>query len=72
MEIDGRGAVEMKRSLQEAYNRYWTARNHAEGQAACYEILLKGGIDGYPNVGKVRQWIARKLRALAALVDRFD
>src|SRR5262249_52285411 len=59
-------------SLSAAYNRYWSAKNHAEHQAAHYEILLKGGRDGYPNVGPFRQWIARKLRALATWVDKFE
>ena len=61
-------------SLPAAYDRYWAARNYAEQQAAVYEILLKGGRDGYPNtaVGEWRRSIARGLRWLAWKMDQFE
>jgi hypothetical protein len=59
-------------TLPRAYIRYWSTSNPAQERAAYYEILLKGGKDDYPNVGKYRQWAARKLRQLAAWVDKFD
>lgn len=58
--------------LRESYARYWGAKTHFEEKAAVYEIMLKGGVEGYPTVGLIRSWIARKLRWLAMLVDGFE
>lgn len=58
-------------SLGGAYDRYWKAKNHDEQRAAYLEILLRGGRDGYPTAGELRQRIARILRRLAARIDGF-
>lgn len=55
--------------LQEAYSRYWTAKNRTEDRAAYYEILLLGGKDGY-GVGGWRGAVARALRWLAVRIER--
>lgn len=60
------------RSLRAAYDRYGGAKSHIEQQAALYEIILKGGKDGYSAAGPLRSWLARKLRRLAMIVDGFE
>lgn len=56
-------------NLSEALDAYWNANSPRENQAAYHEILLFGGMDGYPNYGPIRTLFARWLRKLALRVD---
>ena len=55
--------------LPSAYEAYWAAKNRREHQAACHEILLFGGVDGYRSGW--RMVVARWLRKLALLIEQF-
>ena len=56
--------------LDSALGAYWTASNLREEQAAYHEILLFGGNDGWTSHGSRKAWVIRKLRQLAAWLDR--
>lgn len=56
--------------LDSAYRVYWDAPTRTHEAAAYWEIIARGGQDGYPNGGPVRQAVGRWLRRLAAWVER--
>lgn len=56
-------------NLAQATDAYRAAHSPREEQAAYHEMLLFGGRDGYPNVGRFRQAVARALRRLACKVS---
>jgi hypothetical protein len=60
----------MRAELKVAYDRYWSAKNPRDEQAAYHEILLFGGNDGY-GAGGWRSWTARQLRRLALWIDQY-
>lgn len=51
--------------LDTALAAYWSATSSREDTAAYHQILLFGGVDGYPDYGPWRTTIARWLRKLA-------
>jgi hypothetical protein len=55
--------------LRHALAAYWDSKNHREQQAAYHEILLFGGLDGYPNYPGWRTVLARMLRKVALWVE---
>lgn len=54
--------------LDTAMQAYWSATTTREDTAAYHQILLFGGVDGYPDYGKTRTTIARWLRKAALWV----
>lgn len=56
-------------NLETALQAYWSATTSREDTAAYHQILLFGGVDGYPSYGMVRTTIARWLRKAALRID---
>ena len=56
-------------NLDTALQAYWAAQSPQEDTAAYHQILLFGGIDGYPSQRPWRITLARWLRKLALRVD---
>lgn len=56
--------------LESALKAYWSARSRREDQAAYHEILLFGGVDGYPSHGPARTAVIRGLRRIALWLER--
>jgi hypothetical protein len=56
--------------LDSALEAYWAASSHREDQAAYHEILLFGGVDGYPSHGRFRTSVIRWLRRLALWIEK--
>lgn len=54
--------------LDTALQAYWSATSTREDTAAYHQMLLFGGIDGYPSYGPKRATVARWLRKLALWV----
>lgn len=57
-------------NLDTALEAYWASGTPRENQAAYHEILLFGGLDGYPGPSPYRAAVARALRRLALWVER--
>lgn len=60
-----------ERMLRAAYQHYWSAATVDQERAAYYEILLRGGVDGYaPDcTSPWRLGLARWLRRLAIKIE---
>lgn len=60
----------MVSDLPTALEAYWGAKSHREMQAAYHEILLFGGVDGYPDCELWRRWVVRMLRRIALWLEK--